>query len=104
MKKNLIRSISTIFTTATMTAGLIFGGQAHGQNMGTATTPPPGTTNSSGNVSPAPTGGKAKSADERMAAKIAKSERDAAKKAARAAKRVNVPADVPNLESPDSPQ
>jgi hypothetical protein len=101
MKKNPIRSISTI---ATMTAVLIFGGQAHAQNMGFATTPPSGATNSSGNVSPAPAGGKAKSADERMAARIAKSQRNAAKKAARAAKRVNVPADVPNLESPDSPQ
>jgi hypothetical protein len=47
----------------------------------------PGTTNPLDNVSPAPAGGKAKSVEERNAAKMAKDARDPAKAAKRAARK-----------------
>ena len=60
----------------------------------------PGTTNPLDNVSPAPNGGKAKSADERNAAKMAKDARDPAKAAKRAARKP--PADDTSTAKPGS--
>ena len=64
-----------------------------GNPVAKSATMTPGTTNSLDNVSPAPAGGKAKSAEERNAARMAKDEKDPAK-AAKRAKRKAPPDDT----------
>lgn len=82
-------SIKAIPLAAAMTAALIFGAAAHAQSgtVAPGQTYPPGTTNPKDSVNPAPTGGVAKSAEERTEAKVYKKSVKAGKRAAKKAGR-----------------
>jgi hypothetical protein len=81
MKKYSMRSVPA---AAAIAAAMLFGMQVHAQ---TDTTTPPGSTKAKDAVMAAPTGGVAKDADARTAAKAEKREKRAAKKASNQAKR-----------------
>ncbi|WP_411882899.1 hypothetical protein [Polaromonas sp. YR568] len=87
MKKYSMRSVPA---AAAIAAAMLFGVQVHAQTNATTpsgSTPIAGSTSSKDAVTPAPTGGMAKDADARTAAKAEKRDKRAAKKASKQAAR-----------------